>query len=236
MTNKVRLTNETAFIGPNNAGKSVVFAALNLFRGSMYSQGVPYGTNLYHNLDNYYSAVYCHDLNRTIDIIVEFEENPVIYRYDLQFKPDIITKKQLFVDDKLTRDFMKSNIDQSDRDRLSKLWYISPNRTTIPSSSVIGTAEQDMQPLHPNGRNLTQFLERHSRQDPRWSTFEEWLKKIDAEMALFRTSLSAQQASLETDRVYNDLHVPIALGYQGTGIQNASIIISSIIFSPPGST
>lgn len=193
----------------------------------------------FYRLDSYNHAVHRHDVNRNIEIGTEFKENNESYRSVFQIKHDAITRKEYFEKGTAVEDFLRlhsQSIDQRHIQRMSRLWYISALRDPIPSYTNIEMHGPSLQPLEPSGRNLTQFLlERHSQEDPQWNTATEWLNKIDPEMTLLRTPISGQQTNVETDRIYEEEKVPIPLGHEGTGIQNATIIISAIIFSPPGS-
>ena len=68
----VKFNKLNLIVGPNNSGKSTIFKALNLERTFSFSNLV-WETNYYH-LQNNQEAVYDHDITRTIDIEMEYQQ------------------------------------------------------------------------------------------------------------------------------------------------------------------
>jgi AAA15 family ATPase/GTPase len=83
----LNLNKETVIVGPNNAGKSQLFIALNLLKDILYSGRINYNTKFY-NINSFQDAVYLHDRNRTIRLEASFKEDNSEYKYQFTINSD----------------------------------------------------------------------------------------------------------------------------------------------------
>jgi Fe-S cluster assembly ATPase SufC len=94
-----------------------------------------------------------------------------------------------------------------------------------------------MQPLHPSGNNVTDFLiQQYTSRHPQWDYAESWFKRIDPDMTLLSTPLKGNTASTVTRRTDGTNETNVNINLQGSGIQNAATIIAAVVFSPDDST
>jgi len=117
-------------------------------------------------------------------------------------------------------------------------WYIRASRSEVSVQTQVGQSGAYGpwgQPLEPSGSNSISFLlERWTDQDPKWPMAQEWLKKLDPELAILKSPLKGNIASLVTTNRFSKVDVNVA--YQGTGVQKALATMAAVIFSPNGST
>ncbi|MBN4046083.1 AAA family ATPase [Nitrosarchaeum koreense] len=221
-------------VGPNNSGKSAFFKALNFIRFHSVNHFVfPQTWNTdYYELQDFAMSVYNHDVNRIMKIIVDYDGEP-----DLE--ANFSMKNDQIVNDYLKQGGVNiGNLKQSVHAKVaSNIWYLSSVRGIIPFRTQVGSIESDkLQPLRPDCQNIIQFLlERYNDRDPNWAIFEEWLKKIDPQIQLFKTQLNSVFSSLETNRNDGQNTTNVNLNLQGSGVQSVISIIAAIIFSPPDS-
>jgi predicted ATPase len=248
--NKIEFNKENVFIGPNNAGKSTIFNAINLFREIIASsQGIPYRTE-YYDLNSFEDAVYLHDKNRNIEIELEFKETKKnhglhyeyhTHRYEFEIHSDNQFRYKLYENDKPKEETDTGQVRRFDNkhvERANKIWYVQPVRSLIPYHTQLDLSQNTSQPLNPSGRNVTQFLmQRAAARDPILEKTEQWLQKIDPNLTLIKTPLQRDRIAFETNRRYDEKDSgDINICLQGTGIHNAAIIISAVLFSPSDST
>ena len=101
----------------------------------------------------------------------------------------------------------------------------------------VGLQTDTMQPLHPTGNNVADFLiQQYTSRSPRWDYAESWFKRIDPDMDLLSTPLSGNMASTVTRRKDGENETNVNINLQGSGIQNAATIIAAVVFSPENST
>ena len=233
----IPLTKLTIFVGPNNAGKSQAFAAMNIVRHLLSGSLLSWNT-LFYSLGSFQEAVHMHDVGRHILVGMKFNGDRQ-FRYDIY--PDNHYSVQYHEGTNLKMESGKirhTTLEENYVAGTPEIWYFRPLRTLIPDSSRIGRiGEEGWQPIYPDGRNVIQFLlERFNDRDPKWSDAEEWLRKIDPSMKMLKTPLLGEITRAETVRSYGSSDASINMSFQGTGIQNAATIISAIVFSPEGST
>jgi len=107
----------------------------------------------------------------------------------------------------------------------------------IPYSMPVGLQTDSMQPLHPSGNNVTDFLiQQYTSRHPQWDYAESWFKRIDPDMTLLSTPLKGNTASTVTRRTDGTNETNVNINLQGSGIQNAATIIAAVVFSPDDST
>lgn len=194
--------------------------------------GIEWDT-IYYSLHGYSSSVYSHDETRKIKISVKYEDNSENFESVFEYQNKSFTQN----------DFMKngtriSELSSTEHKRLaSTIWYVAPSRVIIPYQTRVGQETDDMQPLHPAGSNVTDFLvQRVTSKDPNWDYAEEWLSKIDEKMTTLKTPISGNVVSTVTTRNDGNSKNDININLQGSGIQNAATIIAAVVFSPPRST
>ena len=128
-------------------------------------------------------------------------------------------------------------MENSHKEHINKIWYFSPTRQPISFRDNVGSSGDQLQPLTPSGHDIKQFLvERWTAQDHNWNLAQEWFKKIDPQLTIFKTPLYGNQVSLETERNDGNITTSVNLSLQGSGLQNIATIIAGIIFSPQEST
>ena len=229
----IDLNKFTILIGPNNSGKSTFFKGLNLVRSIPFSGGGIAWNSLFYSLNNYQSTVYAHDVERTMTISTKYTIGSDIYESIFGFKGNNITKN----------DFIKNNTRISElssnehKEVASSVWYVSASRTVIPYTTKVGQNVDPMQPLHPAGNNIGDYLiGRFTDKDGNWAYAEKWLKEIDQNMTFLKTPLTGNAVSMVTSRKDNTNTIDVNVNLQGSGIQNAMTIVAALVFSPKGST
>jgi len=221
----VDFSEETLIAGPNNSGKSMFLAALNLFRYYVVTRHLDWKTS-YYNLESFDAAVHNHELNRPIYTSVKLKENGDTYIFDFQVIRNgpvrlLVNKSPINPGQQPYSDFMKN------------IWCLSPNRSLVPYLASVQSSSGPIQPLRPNGSNVINFLlERWTDRDENWEQAEYWLRKIDPDMSKLKTPIEGSTVSLET--LFGDTDVNVSM--QGSGFQSAAAIVSAVIFSPEGST
>jgi hypothetical protein len=218
----VNLSQESLFVGPNNSGKSMLLAGVNLLRDFLgVGSGLRWQTS-YYSLVDFINAVHNHETNRRITLSVTLDSN--MYRLTVRGGAGSI---EAF-------DSSGAVLREIDGSVFRRIWYLRPNRALLPFLiDVAPTTGGPLQPLYPDGSNAINFLvERFTDRDSNWDHFEEWLKKIDPDISHFKPPIKGRSCSFET-LVGN---VPINASLQGSGFQSAASIIASLIFSPDDTT
>jgi predicted ATPase len=221
---KIDFSEETLIAGPNNSGKSMFFAGMNLLRYFVVTNGGRSWISPFYNLVGKEEAVYNHETERDIMISVTLIEGSTLYNYNLKINKgnwELKVNDQSFVGTSLQINPMK------------KILFFSPIRSPVRYTSSVQSTATTFQELNPDGSNVINFLlEKFTAQDENWNEAQSWLKKIDQDMSKIRTPIIGNQVSFQT--MYGNLPVNVSL--QGSGFQNASTIMSGVIFSPIGST
>lgn len=227
-TYAVDFSPETLIAGPNNSGKSMLLAGINLIRYFIAFGPNQWSTEFY-DLTNFDAAVHNHEPSRTIEVSVILTDPSKQYTCDLR-----ISRETGFVLEVNRSTFRRTPGEVSRMSTIMRrIWYFRPNRSPVRYTSRVGPTAGPLQPLRPDGSNVINYLlERWTDRDPRWSTVESWLKKIDPDMSDLKTPIRGDQVSLET--TFGDISVNVSL--QGSGFQSAAAIVSAVIFSPEGST
>ena len=224
-TYTVDLSEETLLAGPNNSGKSMLLAAMNFLRYFVATGSLHWNTR-YYRLQDFEAAVHNHELNRVIHISITLKEATQTDVFELK----------LLSDGGFELKFNNAPISPRTQpyvDLMKKIWCFSPNRSLVPYQSRVQQTAGPIQPLSPSGSNVINYLlERWTDRDPNWSLAENWLRKIDPDMAQLKTPIRGEQVFLET--LFGETDVNVSL--QGSGFQSAAAIVSAIIFSPEGST
>lgn len=223
-TYKIDLSEETLFAGPNNSGKSMIIAAMNLVRNYIITGGAAWSTEFY-DLVSMEAAVYAHEIDREIKISTTLTDDSKQYTYDMS-----ISKEEGW----------RLNVNGSTFKRTMKeinLWKkilcLRPNRSPVRYTTRVEPTAGPLQVLRPDGRNVINFLlERWTDRDKRWNKAESWLKKIDLDMSEMKTPIRGNQVALET--MFGN--IPVNVSLQGSGFQSAAAIVSAVTFSPEGST
>lgn len=217
---------ETLLAGPNNSGKSLFLAGINLMRNYVIA-GSQSMINEYYNLVNFVELVHMHEKNRAIEISLTASRgtDEQVFELRLRFgQPFNLRVKQ--------GESWRS-VGANDRDFLGSIWYLRPNRLPIPYSAVVQPTSGALQPLNPDGSNVVNFvLERWTDRDANWNIAETWLRKIDEDMTEMKTPIRGNNVYFET--TFGNLPVNVSL--QGSGFQNASAIVAAIVFSQENST
>ncbi len=90
-------------------------------------------------------------------------------------------------------------------------WYIRASRSEVSVQTQVGQSGAYGpwgQPLEPSGSNIISFLlERWTDQDPKWPMAQEWLKKLDPELAILKSPLKGNIASLVTTNRFSKVDV-----------------------------
>ena len=223
----------TVLIGPNNSGKSTFFKGLNLVRSIPFAGGGITWNSIYYSLNSYENSVYAHDTNRVLSISATYAQNSDNFRSTFGFRGKAMTQNEF-----LKNEEENSALSSDEHKKIaSTVWYVSPSRTVIPHTSKIGQSVDAMQPLHPSGNNVSDYLVgRFTSKDPNWPYAEKWLKEIDKNMTILKTPIVGNTVSMVTTRKDTSNITDVNMNLQGSGIQNATTIIAALVFSPPGST
>jgi hypothetical protein len=222
---KVDFTEETLLAGPNNSGKSMLLAAMNLARYFFVSGSLEWNTEFY-SLHDFEAAINVHDPKKAIEISFTLKELDQKYVIGLRYNPQEPFR------------FTANNEHINPRDSrylgsAQKIWCLRPNRSLVPYQANVQHTAGPLQPLNPSGSNVINYLlERWTDRDKRWNSAESWLRKIDPDMTELKTPIKGNQVFLET--LFGDTDVNVSL--QGSGFQSAAAIISAVVFSPEGST
>jgi energy-coupling factor transporter ATP-binding protein EcfA2 len=222
----IDFTQETLLAGPNNSGKSMFLACINLIRHDRFNM-FSWATSMY-NFVSFGDCVHNHDVDKVISASLKLKEGIQEIVFTLE-----TSRRHHSVGVKSTPVIPQGDKDQIVREILKKIWYLHPHRSPIQHSSMVQPTSGPLQPLNPNGSNVINFmLERWTDRDKRWSVAEEWLAKIDPRLSEIKTPIKGNVASLET--MYGT--VPVNMSLQGSGFQSAAAIIAALVFSPEGST
>lgn len=222
----VDFTEETLLAGPNNAGKSMLFAAMNFVRYFLITGNLSWDTE-YYNLHGFEAAVNIHDPLKVIDVSFTLEDATGKYVFECRQSESrgilelIVNKARI------------NPLAQPYTDLAKKIWCLRPNRSLVPYQAFVQPTRDQLQPLRPSGSNVINFLlERWTSRDKNWGLAESWLRKIDPDMSELKTPIRGNQVSLET--LFGETDVNVSL--QGSGFQSAAAIVSAVVFSPEGST
>jgi len=216
---------ETLLAGPNNSGKSMLLAAMNLLRNLVVTGSVAWNTS-YYRFQSFEASVHNHEQDSVIFISIKLKEAMETYVFDLELSYD--GRMELKVNNTGISPRTQPYVDL-----MKKIWCFSPNRSLVPYQALVQATTGPIQPLRPNGANVINYLlERWTDRDPNWGLAESWLRKIDPDMSQLKTPIRGDQVFLET--LFGDTDINVSL--QGSGFQSAAAIISAIIFSPKGTT
>jgi predicted ATPase len=222
----VEFAQETLLAGPNNSGKSMFIACINLLRNSLIA-GSQSWSNDFYNLVGFHEAVHGHEIDRNIEISMTVFRDSKEFSFHLRIgarAPFYITVDEAGK--------LRSPSSQ-DVDFIRSIWYLRPNRSSVPYSAIVQPTSGVLQPLNPDGSNVINFLlERWTDRDKNWDVVEKWLKKIDADMTEMKTPIRGNNVYFET--AFGN--VPVNVSLQGSGLQNASAIIATVVFAPDDST
>jgi hypothetical protein len=222
----INFSEEVLLAGPNNAGKSMFLSAINIFRSSLLV-GFNWSNDLY-SLNSFKDAVHSHDTSRHIAISMVFLDGDREYSYGMGLSET--GSPIFFFDGQASRNSTRAAVDTK---LMRGIWFLRPNRSVVPYSMSIGVSASPIQPLKPDGSNVTTFLlERWTDRDPRWAMAESWLRKIDPTMTEMKIPIRGNQTYFET--VFGNLPVNVSL--QGSGFQSAAAIVAAVVFSPENST
>ena len=221
---QINFTPETMIVGPNNVGKSAIFAAFNFLRNTQYV-GWQWDTPTY-SLANFETAVHNHDQKRTIQLGVNVNGSD----WSGQISADITLSSYNLA--------LAPNNPQKANQELRKYWFMRASKSDVPRSMQVGVRGPSTswgQQLDPDGSNvITYLLEKYTSRDKRWDVAEAWLKRIVPEFSVLKVPLRGRESSVETELVTSKADINVA--YQGTGIQKALSTIAALVFSPEGST
>ncbi len=220
----IDLAPETAILGPNNVGKSVLIAGFNFLRNIGY-RGWQWDTESY-SWENSTTIAHGKDPQLTVQLGATIQGKAWSGRLTARFggQGTFFQAEPRERSDELHKEF-------------SNIWYLRASRSEIPRQMQVGSggASTLWQPLEPDGSNVvTYLLERYTSRDPRWEIAEDWLKRIVPEFSILKSPLRGAQGSIETQ--HEKLGVDINLAYQGTGTQKVVSTIAALVFSPEGST
>ena len=226
-TYKVDFSEETLIAGPNNSGKSMLIAAMNLVRYYLVTGNLYWNTE-YYSLHDFNAAVNAHEPKKTIDISFKLKEMTAEYVFRFGHSEGRGILRELTVNNEKIGPGEHPYVDF-----VKKIWCLRPNRSLVPYQSVVQSTAGPLQPLRPSGSNVINYLlERWTDRDKNWSLAESWLRKIDPDMSQLKTPIRGNQAFLETTFGKTDVN----LSLQGSGFQSAAAIVSAVVFSPEGST
>lgn len=217
----VDLSPETLFCGPNNSGKSMFIAAINLVRTWIFGSSF---SNELLDLTNFKQAIHNQQINQNIEIELDLVINGQTFSINNTIGQRIsnFTVNGQNNIPAIVADYLRNNI-----------WYLRPNRVSVPFSTRIEPSSGVFQPLNADGSNVITFLlEKFTNQDERWTYAAEWIKKIDRGMSKIKTPITGNNVSIEM--MFGS--VPVNISLQGSGVQSALAIISALIFSPNDST
>ncbi len=221
----VNFSEETLIAGPNNSGKSMLLAGMNVLRHFIVTGSLSYSSQ-YFTLQSFEAAVHNHEMQRKIMISFTLSEGSKTHALDLTLARDGIIGMS-------ANNHPIGSRQQPYVDLLKKVWCFSPNRSLVPYVAPVSPTAGPMQPLRPNGGNVINYLlERWTDRDENWTTAESWLRKIDPDMSQLKTPIKGNQVFLET--LFGDTDVNVSM--QGSGFQSAAAIVSAIVFSPEGTT
>jgi len=215
----IDFSEESIFVGPNNSGKSTIFAGLNLMRNISY-RGLAWTTE-YYNLVDFENAVNNHDINKEIVVSATLDAKT----YTLHVKKGNVIGVEAIDSD-------GTSIPIS-LEVFKNIWYLRPNRALLPYLTDVAPTGGPLQPLNPDCSNVINFLvERFTDRDDRWDKFEKWLGKVDPDISHFKPPIKGRSCSFETLMA----NVPVNASLQGSGFHSAASIIASLIFSPRNAT
>lgn len=216
----VNFSQETVMAGPNNTGKSTIFAGLNIARLVYALRGALQYSNELYNLNSFEAAVHNHKTNEPIEISFSIIAGRQVTLFPLRCAGGIM-------------DWQSQLTQEPYASLLRNIWCLHPNRSFIPYQAQITHTYAQLQPLQPNGSNVINFLlEKWTDQDPNWQKAEEWLRKIDPDMGKLKTPIKGNLTYLET--TVGDTSINMSL--QGSGFQSAATLIAALVFSPENST
>lgn len=221
-------------VGPNNSGKSTFFKGCNFtrrlpFTGGQFQWTVPG----FYSLQSFHDSVYNHDMRREIRIITRYSRDGDQLISNFSMVNDIPKVNELTLNNTPTGNLTNS----AHKNIASTVWYVSPDRMTIPYVMPVGIQTDMMQPLHPTGNNVTDFLiQQYTSRHPQWDYAESWFKRIDPDMTLLSTPLRGNTVSTVTRRNDGTNETNVNINLQGSGMQNAATIIAAVVFSPDNST
>jgi len=222
----VDFSEETLIAGPNNSGKSMLFAAMNLVRYYI-GTGVLHWSSEYYNLWDFEASVYAHARNRAIEIAVKLLEKGSEYLLEFRLERELSPRLML------NRGKVGTEQARQEIDIVSPIWCFRPNRSPVQYQAQVRPTAGAFQPLRPDGSNVINYLlEKWTSRDKNWNQAESWLRKIDPDMSELKTPIRGDQVSLETLFGATDVNVSL----QGSGFQSAAAIVSAVVFSPEGST
>ena len=221
-------------VGPNNSGKSTFFKGCNFVRRLPFSGGqFQWSVPGFYSLNSYADSVYNHDTEKEFRIITKYDHNGDEIISDLSYAQNSPRVNEL----KKNNNQLGNLTSSQHRDIAKTVWYVSPDRTPIPYSIPVGLQTDNMQPLHPTGSNVTDFLiQQYTSRNPQWNYVEKWFKRIDPDMDLLSTPLTGNTVSTVTRRKDGENETNVNINLQGSGIQNAATIIAAVVFSPDNST
>jgi len=222
---KVDFTEETLLAGPNNSGKSMILAGMNLARYYLVTGSLNWDTEFF-SLHDFEAAVNSHDQKKSIEVSFTLKEKDQEFTFDYECDRD--GRVSLMANKAQIGPYAQPFVE-----RVKRIWCLRPNRSLVPYQSSVQHTAGQFQPLNPNGSNVINYLlERWTSRDKKWNTAESWLRKIDPDMSELKTPIRGNQAFLET--LFGDTDVNVSL--QGSGFQSAAAIVSAVVFSPEGST
>ena len=221
-------------VGPNNSGKSTFFKACNFMRRLAFTGGqFQWSVPGFYSLHGYIDSVYNHNPLKTFRITTTYDHNGDTVIADLSYQNNIPIINTLTKNNSSVGNLSSTN----HQDIAKTVWYVSPDRISIPYSTPVGLQTDMMQPLHPSGNNVTDFLiQQYTSRHPQWDYAESWFKRIDPDMTLLSTPLNGNTVSTVTRRTDGTNEINVNINLQGSGIQNAATIIAAVVFAPDDST
>lgn len=224
----------SVIVGPNNSGKSTFFKGCNFVRRIGFTGGqIQWSAPGFYSLNSYRDSVYNHDEARELRITTRYQINGNNFVSDCGFIGNNMSVNSFTMGDSSSVPLSTT----SHKDVANTVWYVSPDRISIPYSMAVGVQTDTMQSLHPTGNNVIDFLiQQYTSRHPQFSYAESWFKRIDPDMNLLSMPLSGNQVSAVTSRDDGTYQTNVNINLQGSGIQNAASIISAVVFSPDNST